>query len=270
VKNTLKKKIFGAFSEVDPWVDHAIYISDNPHNKDALDVVELMEHVDESAICTFVRIRLFKTIGEIGEYGLLPSSCPGQGQVICIYPPTHTYDKIVLAQRARNFMMQRYEFLNTNIIWAKVDVFADACGYGNRYILPQVSSYFGQHYQSYEGNDDFFTGRTKKVIDQKYMFEMLMRKLSQESTRERYIMKIVQSEYVRFKDSWLRLWRDNNYHSGYLADKIQAQGENYNQLIMKCRMMVDSKMNHFTYTGEINYNNEGGFLGNLFCIIRPD
>jgi len=242
----VKKKIFGAFSEVDPWVDHAIYISDNPHNKDVLDVVELMDHVDEAAICTFVRVRLFKTIGEIGEYGLLPSSCPGQGQVICIYPPTHTYDKLVLAQRARNFMMQRYEYLNTDIIWAKIDVFADVCGYGNKYILPQISLYFGQHYGTYENKDDFFTGKIKRVIDEKFMFEMLMRKLSRESTQERYVLRIIQSDYIRFKDSWLRLWRDNNYQLGYLVDKIKAQGADYYQLVMKCQALVINKMNNFS------------------------
>jgi len=92
----------------------------------------------------------------------------------------------------------------------------------------------------------FFTGKIKRVIDEKFMFEMLMRKLSRESTQERYVLRIIQSDYIRFKDSWLRLWKDNNYQLGYLVDKIKAQGADYYQLVMKCQALVINKMNNFS------------------------
>jgi len=142
-------------------------------------------------VCFFFRTILFEGI-DAGEYGLLPSAYPDQGQVICVYPPMCSFDKMSLAHRARDFMLCRYRHMNGDSIWVKQDEKAVRCGYKYRFVIPRYSAKLGQYYVSYQGLLDYYHHNPQRFIDELVMMDTVVRKLRQSPVPERELMDIFQ------------------------------------------------------------------------------
>jgi len=201
-------------------------------NEGRQNVKSILEHDHNYAVCTFTRSVLYNGI-QHGDFGLLPSSDPRRGQVMCVYPPMQTYDHDMLAVRAWRCMMHRYHYMNTGILWPQIDDMGKKCGYMDRYILPRATRVPGQYYQSYKGLQDFWMGWSTTRLDEKFMMDELVRKIRCTYNKDAFILRILNLKYTQDRAPWLRLWTDNNYEADYILDLMRNRGEDMVYLIDK-------------------------------------
>jgi len=232
----------GVFGSKESNIEYALYVNDTFY-KDVNSIPNVPRLLDIKgqldsyrALCVFTRVYLFDGIDHI-SYGLLPSACPENGQVICVFPPMCSYDKLILARRSRDYMIHRYENMNSRELWVERDILSGKCGYKEKFILPRVSQTLGQRYNLYWGLQDYSLGLYKRVIDERVMLASLIENFrrSDEAGKHTIIMAIIKIWDGPYTFPWIRVWSDNNYDSDYLLDMLENYDDDIRRVIWACR-----------------------------------
>jgi len=212
-KGHICERRYGIYKTLADDVEHIVYIKKNDKNF-VCDASYMFEYRGRNMMSIFTRTLMYPGI-EDGEFGLLPSSDPSQGQVICVYPPLREYDVNALVRRAQDCLEHRYQYFIDNKIWPSKDILAEQCGYNLKIIFPK-RGWDLKCLDRYKGKDDMYKNSYCGYLDERYAVNSIIRRIYQSEDKLDFIIGLMRN-WKNPSNYWLGIWIKRYF---YLCDVL--------------------------------------------------
>jgi len=201
------------YSEIDKKIRHIVYV--RHENKGGYDEVSFMFRYQRINTVALITRALMYDGMDKERFGILPSSIPFRGQVICVFPPLREYRMEDMIIRAQQCLEHRYHYLNSHEIWPLRDKYSAQCGYKDKIIFPRKVRTLGSLYARYHTKKDAYEPVGCAVIDQGYAIKYLIEMVQDAEDKEFFFRGMLQS----WKEN-ISYWHDIWVERGYLLSDL--------------------------------------------------
>jgi len=203
-KDYVRDKKYGIYKEIAFDVEHIVYVKRKKIHNELCGASYIFEYRGKNMMSIFTRALMYPGI-EDEEFGILPSSDPSRGQVICVYPPLRQYEVLELVTRAQDCVEHRYQYFINNKIWPSKDIFAAQCGYNLKIIFPKKSRVLGELYDQYEGKEDMYRHRFNGYLDERYAVDSILKHVYEAKDKVDFFVRLMRN-WENPSNYWLGIW----------------------------------------------------------------
>jgi len=205
----MQEKRYGIYRDKALEVKHIVYIKRQHMYDSVTETPYIRKQGSSNTMAVCMRVQMHDRI-DLKDFGILPSSFPNRGQVICVFPPLREYKIQDMVKRAQMCLEHRYLYMNTGVLWPNKDMYATQCGYNQRIILPRKARSFTESYFRYRGKTDMYVSGGFGCIDEDYASTILTRQIAMQKDKMRLVAEMSQN-WASPSFFWLGIWRQRNY-----------------------------------------------------------
>jgi len=196
---------FGLYRDLDDKIQHIVYVK--YYDKGGCKEIQGMTRCREmNTVAVFARSLMYDGIDK-EKFGILPSSIPFRGQVICVYPPLRKYGVEDMIIRAQLCLEHRYDYLNNHNIWPLKDKYSAQCGYKDKIIFPKKTAKLCQLYSQYQFKKDMYEPGGCAMIDEQYAIKYILEGGQRSDDKVSFFLNMMyhwKRNQIYFSDIWTK------------------------------------------------------------------